>query len=247
MELEVLSSFVDGELGDSDELELRRHLETCAECQRRIAVLEGLKRAVASAAEIHPLPGSLKEALTLPAGQRSRPLAGSILLGVTGCAAAIVFGAALWMWPLAPNGRATAPLVDELMRDHLRYAISSNELEYATGDLELLARWFTDHLGYRVNLPQLANSRIVGGRRCAIAGRRVALALYEQGRDGRRISVYVLPAGTLSASDRSAFHEPGKQTGARCCEREGAYRVCLQPETALETVWVEPRDGAPPA
>ena len=247
--LEVLSAFVDGELAEAEELAVRRHLEGCGECAHRIAALDALKRAVARSSELHPLPRTLKESLRVPPRRRHRWVVG--VFATLAAAVALLIGAALWISRGASGPRPEPSLLDDLVKDHRRYARSPNAVEYATGDRNLLARWFSSHLGYPIRLPELADARVVGGRTCSLRGHKAALAFYEFPNGGGWISVYAMPAGTLPPNERAELMRsagPGPANSEVCRDHGNDYRLCFRPEGNLEIVMVEPkRDGAPDA
>src|SRR5206468_5990604 len=72
MELERLSAYVDGELEPAEELDLRRHLDTCGACARAVETLLALKEAVATSGEVRPVPHTLRERLAVLAEPRPR-------------------------------------------------------------------------------------------------------------------------------------------------------------------------------
>src|SRR5260370_38953880 len=76
---ETLSAYVDGELDTPRELELRRHLDGCDRCREAVDALLDLKKLVMSAAEIRPVPHTLRES-TKAAAVRRKPRRASWLL-----------------------------------------------------------------------------------------------------------------------------------------------------------------------
>jgi len=244
--VEVLSAFVDGELAEAEKLALRRHLEGCSECAHRVAALEALKRAVARSSEVHPLPRTLKEALRVPPRRRRRWIIRAV--SALEASVALFVGAALWTSRSASGPRPEASLLEDLIKDHRRYAGVPNAVEYATGDRSVLARWFSSHLGYEITLPEVADARVVGGRTCSLRGRKAALAFYEFPSAGGWMSVYAMPAGTLPPSDRAELTRSAGPNSEGCSDYGGDYRLCFRPEGTIEIVSVEPkRDGAPDA
>jgi len=218
MELERLSAYVDGELAPADELDLRRHLDTCAACARTVETLLTLKEAVATSSEVRPVPHTLRERLAALAEPRRRAWRPR-LVHATALAAALLAAVVGARWVLRPAGPGDR-VAEALVADHLHFLQVPDALEVVSDDPEQIAAWFADKVSFPVRVPRLSGATLLGGRFCSLWGHEVALTFYEA--KGRRLSLFVTDPETLAVAPR-----PGG-----CASTLGGYRVCL--------VWAAP-------
>ncbi len=215
MELARLSAYVDGELGPADELDLRRHLDTCAACARTIETLLALKEAVAMSGDVRPVPHTLRErlaALEQPRRRAWRPR----LLHVAALTAVVLAAVVAAHWVLRPAGSGDR-VAEALVADHLHFLQVPDALEVVSDDPAQIAAWFADKVSFPVRVPRLSGATLLGGRFCSLWGHEVALTFYEV--KGRRLSLFVTDPETLAGTPRP--------TG--CSSTLGGYRVCLVP------------------
>lgn len=215
MSTEQLSTYVDGEAAPAEELEVRRHLETCEACASTVETLLGLKEAVAATAEVRPVPHTLRERLAgLDRGRhrswRRWPAVATAAVVVLALASAL----------MARRARQPAPaegerMMEALVADHLHYLQVPDAIEIASHDPEHVAAWFGGKLPFPVRLPVLEGADLLGARLCSLWGHKVALAFYESG--GERLSLFV--------ADPTTFPLAGRRVG--CTEGLGDKRVCL--------------------
>ena len=69
---EPLSALVDGDLAPDQEVEVRRHLETCVACHRQVDGLAALKRAVGRAYDSDAPAPALRRVVTAKLPKRRR-------------------------------------------------------------------------------------------------------------------------------------------------------------------------------
>ncbi len=219
MPFEEINAFVDGQLAPAAEIEVRRHLDVCADCGATVETLLALKDAVAASAEVRPVPHTLRERL----GALPRPSGWSWIrrmrlrrLGGVAAVALLTLGISLWVFE---RGRSGAdPVSQAFVADHLHFLQEPHAIELAATDAEQLSTWFEGKVPFAVHVPRLQSASLLGGRLCSLWGQRVALTFYEA--HGRRLSLFTLDRNTLpvSARDREG-----------CTVDLGNYRVCLVP------------------
>lgn len=213
--LDVLNAYVDGELAPPEELELRRHLDTCEACRDRVETLLALKEAVAASAETRPVPHTLRERLGTLGGRRSlRRFGRGQRLTALAAALLLAIGVGRWLM-LGPLAHADV-VTEALVADHLHFLQVPDALEIASNDPHEIAAWFGDKVAFPVRVPELQGADLLGGRLCSLWGHKIALAFYEA--QGTRMSLFV--------ADPNAFPENDRPPGS-CRTALGDYDVCV--------------------
>ncbi len=212
---ETLSAYVDAELDSHVELEVRRHLDACELCRNTVATLIGLKQAVATAADIRPVPHGLRQRLgQFARSSRSRRLRISVWAAVAAAAALLVtFG--IGRWSAQSKGSVGDLLARALIEDHERYLEIPDAIQVVSSDPRRIADSFNSRVGFPIELPQLSGASLLGARFCWLRGHKALLSFYES--NGRRFSVFVL--------DKNALPEEGMPKDR--CRTSGKYEACL--------------------
>lgn len=228
---ESLSAYVDAELSRDEELELRRHLDSCARCHEVVETLMGLKAAVAATADVRPVPHTMRERIVTLHREsiRPRPWRGWIALAASVC---IVF-AGIQAWrALAPRATLEDSVVEALVADHVHFREALDAPQVRSANPAEVGEWFDGKLPFSVVLPRLRNASLVGGRLCSLWGQKVAVGFYDT--QGERVSLFVADARRFPSA---VPDQP------RCEEGLGSYRVCIVPagETLLLLVADSPR------
>jgi anti-sigma factor RsiW len=218
MPFESLSAFVDGELDPHDELELRRHLDGCAQCRSLVESLLGVKEVVASTAEIRPVPHSLRQQVNeLASRHKPRKMPRARWWAVFAAAASLLvwIGTARWL----SHSPSSSPelFAKALVADHVRYLGVPDAIQVASDDPRRIAESFAARLGFAAKLPQLSNASLLGGRFCWLRGHKALLSFYEY--RGKRFSLFVFNPNVL----------PSAKLRGDQCRSVGEYQVCLLP------------------
>lgn len=111
-----ISALLDGELGVTDEIVAREHLERCARCQDEFAQVMAARSLVRDLGEVEPPQGFLERALP---GERSRFSPRLGLVGLVAVAAAWVLILAVGLGVALPD---VSPPVDEFADQHAEVA-----------------------------------------------------------------------------------------------------------------------------
>jgi anti-sigma factor RsiW len=181
--LEVLSALLDGELAPEEELELRRHVDTCEACQAWRTQLEGLSTAVARSIGRERAPGQL--ALRV---RRLETVTWRGRAAAAASAAAVVVMAAFLLFGRTPPGGESAAL---LIEDHHRFVTGEAALAVASSDPGAVSRELAAKLPFQVAVLEVEGARLRGGHDCSLPEGRAAYLQYE--REGERVSVFVAP------------------------------------------------------
>jgi len=232
VDFEELSAFVDGELEEHRELEVRRHLDLCARCTERVEGLSRLKVKVGRNEVSEPVPPALARHLRRYAPssrRRARSLAAALVLLTT----ALLAGSVLWHGRSVKSSR---PFMTALVADHIHFQQGEDRAQVVASDPEALSRWFATRLPFRPEFSTLAGAEILGGRLCTIRKSRLALVFLRRG--GERLSFFVGDEHTLTPDAIRAWPSvPGRM---RCQDVMQGYRVCLQREGKVLTALVGP-------
>jgi anti-sigma factor RsiW len=215
VEFERLSAFVDGEPDPREELELRRHIEGCDRCCSIVETLLATKAAVASTAEVRPVPHSLRERVSELVAERSRRRGIWRLIVPSLAATMIVLVIATYRPMFGNKSNGADRLTRAMVEDHIHYLTVSNPIQVATDDPQQIAQAFADQFGFRLELPVLAGANLLGGRLCWLHGHKAVLTFYQT--SAGRFSLFVL--------DKQAFAVAPKRQSE--CTAAGGYEVCL--------------------
>jgi len=212
-----LSAYVDAELTPESELEMRRHLDSCARCRDLVETLVGLKESVAATADVRSVPHTLRERVAALRQRSTRPRRWRTVIVFAASVCALVIGAYSWR-ALRPRATLEGGVIEALVADHVHFRQALDAPQVRSDDPAEVGEWFADKLPFRVALPRLRNASLLGGRLCSLWGQKVAVGFYET--QGERVSLFV--------ADASRFPSPVPDA-ARCEEGLGNYRVCIVP------------------
>lgn len=220
--IEELSAYVDGSLRAEEELSLRRHLDTCASCQQRVKILLALKEIVARSAEVHPIPHTLREAVSSHPHASSWSLLRSSRIVQAMFVIALII-VACWLWG-QKGGTGHDELAHVLVADHIHYLQAPDALEIPSTDPAEVAAWLQARVSFPVRIPHPNNIRLLGGRLCSPLGRQAALVFYEHG--GKRLSLFMLAAQAIPPGEKDEI-QVVRQNNPRCARTFGKYALCL--------------------
>jgi anti-sigma factor RsiW len=218
--LELLNAYVDGESLPPEELELRRHLDSCETCRRQVETLLALKAAVAASAETRPVPHTLRERLG-PLARKSTRRYLRRRRWLLGLAAGLLIAVGLGGWFMFRPQVQAGLVTEALVARHLYFLQDPRAVQIATNDRQRIAAWFRKKLAFPVRLPALQGADLQGARFCHFWGQKIALAFYEA--NGRRLSLFV--------TDSTTFPFGSPQT-ATCRTALSDYEVCIVPTSS---------------
>jgi anti-sigma factor (TIGR02949 family) len=193
-----IDAYVDGELAETERLQLRDHLADCPDCGPEAMALERLRDGIRQAAPIYRAPEALRsqirfalrqEAATSARAARPAPgwlaYAASILLAV-----AVGSGGTL----LITGERQEDAVGNELIDSHLRSLLADHLTDVASSDKHTVKPWFAGRTELSPPGVDLAAQGfpLVGGRLDLIEGKPVPALVYRAGK--HVINVFVLPA-----------------------------------------------------
>lgn len=204
--------------------EARAHLEECEACERFIADMRRARERVRVLAPRPEAPPEVRERLfTALARERAAlppaPAKRSSPFGRPGrrgaAIAAAVLGLLATMLVVAVRREdpslAGVPIA-AITEDHIR-ALQDQAIR--TSATDSLSAWLAARVAFAVNVPEIPDVPLEGGRLCLLDGRRSAVLRYRV--DGRPVSYYMIPAGL--------GEEPAADPGRFVHEAEAGYRI----------------------
>lgn len=195
--------------------QLQQHLKACATCTRldteermvsellrsrlpRVAAPEGLEARIRQRA-LGPEPSAAtrRPARNLPLMAAAVALAACALL-------------AFWLWPRERGAAvAHAPLLAELVNDHLRVLYASQPLEVASSEIHQVKPWFSGRIDFAPDVAFTGDDEfpLLGGAIAYVIDRKAAAFIFK--RRLHTISLFVFRADGLTWDDASPTTQLG--------------------------------------
>lgn len=197
---ELASARLDGEVAPPEKDELSEHLGECPSCAGADRELRVARSAVGRLRAREPVPAALAARIKTSALRASPSGLSAAVPRLARPALVLACLAGLYVVAWEGMGRHERRLPDlctTLVEDHLRYMGASDPGDVPFNDPEEVRSWLEARLPFRVSIPVLPGSRLIGGRVCFVHGHRVALLFYEIAVEGgsERISLFELPPG----------------------------------------------------
>jgi anti-sigma factor (TIGR02949 family) len=180
----LLYPYLDGEFQPEERMDVETHLETCADCTRRVEkereIQQALRRAARHSIQTSRAPQSLR--LGIQGGLRREQRRALQFQWLRLSAAALVVVAVGGGWfALRPEERQR--FVDDAVKRHVKR--------------EDAEAWFVGKLDHQVSIPRLANAQMSGARLSNVENHSAAYISYEtrperEGQEARRIGVFVI-------------------------------------------------------
>jgi anti-sigma factor RsiW len=194
----LLAGYVDGELGADDRQRVSAHLASCAECRNGEAVQRQMRTLVQARADSlrETAPLQLRAAVArhlVPARAAASRRAAPWRWVPLPAAAALVIAAAgvIAVGALAPRGSVLAA---QLTLDHLKCALITQDTPHE-GPEAASAEW-RQRRGWDVVVPPSSPDgqiEFIALRRCLYSDGEAAHLIYQDRREGRLVSLFVLP------------------------------------------------------
>lgn len=177
------------------------HVERCAACQEFFATQrvlgQRLRRLRATEA-----PQALRQRVERAIAQEAARIRGPRRTGawVAGAGALIAAAAALVFMVSLPEipDRVAGPLVEHASRPIPDESLQATDAFKTTSDRRALYQWFAERIDYSVDVPQIDDAQLLGGRVVELDGQRVAAVLYRY--SDHPVTYYSLSAGEIMGS-----------------------------------------------
>lgn len=217
---EYLFAFLDNELDAPLSIELQRHLDGCACCAQEAEVERTVQRRLADAmkAGAGDLPAFPEDEEELFVSV-SRPVAAfgsprsirrvhrSRLIGL---AAVVVVGVSIGLvYRYSKSAPAPLGFVDAVVSDFAHFLSEGKAVQIESGDRLIVGDWLRRRTALALALPVAIDPpcRLLGGRKCRIAGRSAAFAAYDM--DGAPASLVAMAAEEADLKEMKQIRHEG--------------------------------------
>lgn len=187
-----LYPYLDGEFQPEERKDVEAHLETCADCAGRVAAEQQirltLRRAARHSVQTARAPSSLRAGIQ--AGLQREQRRAQVGLWLRASAVALVMVTAGGTW-VSLHESERQRLVAEAVKRHTR----NLPHEVASTSPEAMTQWFLGKLDHPVNVPDLPNTTVSGGRISNVEKYEAAYISYEaapsEGAPARKLGLFV--------------------------------------------------------
>ncbi len=257
---EYLFAFLDNELDAALSIEVQRHIERCGGCAREMEIERAIRRSLADGLSDHRAVSMPEPAVFIRYGGRTDKVSGSSRtflrlhlrgLVLTTAAAMLVFGAVAWLWP-SPDAGSTKvdSFADLVVADFQHFVSDGLSVQFASAEPDAVGDWLLINTGLAVSMPAgtTADCRLIGARKCTIAGSPTAFAMYSIG--GVPASLVAADAAGLEMAGMKKVDRDGRphwldrckgHTVIACRRGDLVYAaVSTLPEEQLACLMMEP-------
>jgi anti-sigma factor RsiW len=181
-----VQAYADGELDAMAAAAIERHLESCAECARLLADIEGLRRNIRQSAVYHRADDGLRRHVLGAIDGDPEPDNKSrnrrpFWLGAFGGAAATALAASFVFALFLPS--AQDRFADDMVSAHLRSLVGTHLIDVASSNHHVVKPWFAGRVDIAPPVGDFAKDGfpLVGGRVDYVHGARAAVLVYRHG------------------------------------------------------------------
>ena len=223
---------------DGDYMMAKRHVADCRQCQQLLEQEEQFQKILKKKLPGQPAPTALREnilsAIAEERMHKTKARRKTILprsAYLSGIAAVVLLSIVMYSSYSFIFQKETAylnPALSTLIQDHISSKLRENPFDLQTSDRRQLARWFVMRVDFAMNIPQLDNTTLLGGRLCLVAGERVASLIFQK--ETVPITMYIMDRdvidlskmGVIAAIDkRRVFHGDAKGCNIILWEEKG--------------------------
>ncbi len=211
-----LFAFLDNELDAHLSIELQHHLDHCPACAQQAEIEREVRRQLGNvfanaqavpAFDATVLTATLAEGRAVPGTARFvwRQRRTANIVGIAAAVAVMVIFWAVTRDAGDPNAQAGS-LADLVVQDYTHFVEEGKTVQLASADAAEVSTWLREQTGLDVSIAAMTGQRckLVGARKCKLAGQPAAFALYEM--DGTVVSLVAADAavadlGTMKRAD----------------------------------------------
>lgn len=192
----LLHAYVDGELDLMRNLDVERHLKTCAACAAAKRSLQSLRSTLRHSDLSYSAPGSLRNRILAEVSDKPRePKTRNSVPWFWQWLAVGALGFAMVTLMLRPGGISDQDrLANEAISSHVRSLMAEHLIDVVSTNPHTVKPWFNGKIDFAPTVKDLASDGfpLIGGRLDYLNGHAVAALIYK--RNQHTINVFVWPA-----------------------------------------------------
>lgn len=204
---EYMFAFLDSELETPLSIDLQLHLDGCPECAREAEIERAIHKRLDHMMDA-PVPAFAGRLDSYVFSERQSTIALNRVVGrsavrwnrIAAVAASVVIvaGLALWYALATGPGNGLAPLA---VGDFEHFLEEGSKLQIESGDRIRVASWLAEKTSIAIMLPVPSDPacKLLGGRKCTLAGRPAAFAVYDM--QGTPASLVAVELDAVSLED----------------------------------------------
>lgn len=178
----MLHAYLDGELDPVNSRALEARLAESAGLRAELDRLREQSAKIRATAEYHAAPAALRARIAASLGERARRESAwkRRWRGALGLAASAAAAASLTLWLAGPP--AGEIVLGELVASHVRATLAGRPYDVASSDQHTVKPWLSARLAYSPPVADFSMEGfpLVGARLDFVAGRRVAVLVYQR-------------------------------------------------------------------
>ena len=192
---EFLNAYVDGELDLVHNLEVETHLADCAACTHIVENQRALSSAMRSGSLYHAMPQTLQPRVTAALRRAAEPRTRTFRWPFVAVAAGLLL-ATYFALRLIPGIAPGSPelIAQSILDSHLRSLQPGHLTDVRSSDRHTVKPWFNGKVDFSPPVADFIDQGfpLTGARLDSVAGRKVAVLVYQH--ELHVINVYVWPA-----------------------------------------------------
>ncbi len=225
---EYLFAFLDNELDAHLSIELQHHLDHCPTCAQQAEIEREVRRqlgGVLANAQAVPAFDATVLAATLTDGRADPGTTRFAWLHwravkFAGIAAAVAVIVILWTVTrdVSPPRSQAGSLAELVVDDYRRFLEEGQTVQLASGDAAEVSTWLRKQTGLEVSIAVMTHDRckLVGARKCKLAGQPAALALYDMA--GTPVSLVATDGAAIGVGQMKRIENGANEYWVDRCE-----------------------------
>jgi mycothiol system anti-sigma-R factor len=225
---EYLFAFLDNELDAHLSIELQNHLDHCPVCAQQAEIEREVRRQLSRVlADDRAVPdfnatvlaATLADGRAVPGATRFawRHWRAAKLTGIAAAIAAVVMAWTATRDVSTPRAQAGS-LADLVVQDYRHFVEEGKTVQLASADAAEVSAWLRGQTGLEVSIVAMTGQRckLIGARKCKLAGRPAAFALYDM--EGTLVSLVAADAAVADMGTMKRADSHGDEVWVDRCE-----------------------------
>ena len=225
---EYLFAFLDNELDAHLSIELQHHLDHCPACAQQAEIEREIRKKLSTVFDDSASTPPLDEAALQSLLTSDRAAPGTVRFAgrhwrtakIVGIAAAVAVIVILWTVTrdLSPPRSQAGSLAELVAQDHMHFVEKGKMVQLASSDAGEVSTWLREQTGLDVSIAVMTHDRckLVGARKCKLAGQPAALALYDMA--GTPVSLVATDGAAIGVGQMKRIENGANEYWVDRCE-----------------------------